>query len=362
MHTELVYRTFSELVDAVRTDFKTLSLEGLIDEGDMVKVALRVNYELGLRVNPSKQVILEVENYKAKLPDDFYVLNFAAELAGRQQFEPTFNPAIYQTLILEEALRNLPFTTDKDQVKSFTIRKDLPRGDSFLVHNLDSSHVIVQVTDEEGHPLIVDFQQVTSDRVKFTSLVDYPNVDIVIIGQPDADPLQRLTIERDPEQLLVAVAGSRHTKRDLKTYMRYRILNITSDRSVLNNEFCIRNSSLQCNQAYIKKKHLITEFESGDVFLNYQGSMEDEEGNLLVLDHPSINEFYEYALKQRILENLIFNGEPQQNNLSLIEQRLRAARNNALTIVNTPDFAELKRTWEINRTRMYQKYYHIIAS
>jgi hypothetical protein len=37
--------------------------------------------------------------------------------------------------------------------------------------------------------------------------------------------------------------------------------------------------------------------------------MENEEGDLLVLDHPYCNEYYEYALKQRILENMLFDGE-----------------------------------------------------
>jgi hypothetical protein len=87
------------------------------------------------------------------------------------------------------------------------------------------------------------------------------------------------------------------------------------------------------------------------------GNLEDEQGNLLVYDNPLINEFYEYALKQRILENLYLNGEDVSQRISLIEQRLRAARNNALTITNMPDYEELKNVWETNRKAMYGKYY-----
>jgi hypothetical protein len=48
--------------------------------------------------------------------------------------------------------------------------------------------------------------------------------------------------------------------------------------------------------------------------------------------------------------------------MQLIEQRLRGARNNALSIVNTPDFAEMKTLWETNRKAMYSKYYDMFKS
>ena len=91
--------------------------------------------------------------------------------------------------------------------------------------------------------------------------------------------------------------------------------------------------------------------------------MENEEGDLLVLDHPYCNEYYEYALKQRILENMAMNGEQgAAQQLNLIEQRLRAARNNALGFVNTPDFAEYKKMWEVNRRAQYHNYYNMFKS
>ena len=48
--------------------------------------------------------------------------------------------------------------------------------------------------------------------------------------------------------------------------------------------------------------------------------------------------------------------------MQLVEQKLRAARNYALTIVNTPDFAEMRKLWELNRKAMYQKYYNMFKS
>lgn len=75
-----------------------------------------------------------------------------------------------------------------------------------------------------------------------------------------------------------------------------------------------------------------------------------------------INEYYEYALKQRILENLFMSGEEVSQKMQLIETRLRAARNYALTIVNTPNFSEMKKLWEMNRRAQYNKYYDMFKS
>jgi hypothetical protein len=62
------------------------------------------------------------------------------------------------------------------------------------------------------------------------------------------------------------------------------------------------------------------------------------------------------------MENLFFAGEPVTNQMQLIEGRLRAARNNALSFVNTPNFAELQKIWEMNRRSMYDKYVNMFKS
>jgi hypothetical protein len=43
--------------------------------------------------------------------------------------------------------------------------------------------------------------------------------------------------------------------------------------------------------------------------------------------------------------------------MQLIQVKLKAARNNAQSVVNTPNFSELRRIWEINRKAQYHNYY-----
>ena len=51
---------------------------------------------------------------------------------------------------------------------------------------------------------------------------------------------------------------------------------------------------------------------------------------------------------------------PQQ--LGLVEGRLRAARNNALGFVNTPNFQEMRKVWTMNRRAQYHNFYNMFLS
>jgi len=64
----LKYRTFESLLEDVRNDLRSLSTDGVIDPSQLIKIAMKVNYDLGLRVYQTKEVVLEVEKNKVRLP------------------------------------------------------------------------------------------------------------------------------------------------------------------------------------------------------------------------------------------------------------------------------------------------------
>lgn len=281
MKTEPRYRTFDELLSEVATDFVQYNNEGMIEPGQLIKVAQRVNYDLGLRIHGTKEKVLDIEKRKTRLPDDFYVLNYAM-LCGK-----------------------------------YTVKQPVLQG-------RHTENVIL-----------------SSDSCKKC-------------GEPD--PLctceKTYTVEcKTGENIFVQVVEKRGL--EVKTYETFDRIHISTGSKALEGSH---------NAGYIKNGFIYTNIEEGKLFISYQGALEDDEGNLLVLDHPMINEYYEYAIKQRILENLYMNGEEVTQKMQLVEQRLRAARNNALSIVNTPDFAEMKQLWEVNRKAMYGKYYNMFKS
>lgn len=273
--TELKYKTFDQLLDEVLTDFSMYNLEGMIDPTQLIKVAQRVSYDLGLRIYTPKDAILNIEKGRARLPLDFYVLNYA-NLCGK-----------------------------------YTVTEPVISGTQIEERILDPSYT-------NDNPCSV--------KPCISACGNYVNL------------VQSL-------------------KSEIRTYEVFYPLNIKQGKLV--SVDCPNTKTIAMNQAYLKDGFMYTDLEKATVHINYMGSLEDEEGNLLVLDHPYVNEYYEYALKQRILENLYMNGEDVSQRIQLIEQRYRAARNNALSIVNMPDYAEMEKLWETNRKAMYGKYYNM---
>ena len=170
--------------------------------------------------------------------------------------------------------------------------------------------------------------------------------DVCVINTCDGNNSHQLVHRIGPNQF-----------RTYSTFMQLRIQDVNTTTC-----FCPTLGAQAPDIAEVVDGFLNTSFRSGKVYLSYQGAMESADGDLLVLDQPYCNEYYEYALKERILENMMFAGENVVNQLSFMQQKLRAARNNALSFVNTPDFAQLKKLWEKNRKAQYHNYYNMFKS
>lgn len=288
MNTELKYRTFDELLGEIGTDFTMYNNEGMIEPAQLIKVAQKVNYDLGLRIHGTKEKILEIEHRKVRLPDDFYVLNYA-----------------YLT-------------------------------STYMVNYRANS-------GRETENIVIG-----SGSYETCSRCHKPELDCCC----QATYVQEC---QNNEKIFVQVVEKRKTEtRIYETFDRIRIATDTGRHDALDDK--------DGKVGYIKNGFIYTNVEEGKLFISYQGALEDDEGNLLVLDHPMINEYYEYAIKQRLLENLYINGEDVAQKLQLVEQRLRPARNNALSIVNMPDFAEMYSLWKMNRKAMYARYYDMFKS
>ncbi len=313
----LKYRTFDQLLAAAKSDFRKYDLNDEIMDQDLVKVAQRVNYDLGLRINQTKEVVLEVEKGRVRLPNNFYTMNFAL-MCGEYETKTYF-----------------------------------PQGTHVEERIIDAG-----VEYQTPPPNVVDVCQ------------DPPTVDpcdpCLQCGNPCCDaPCTSCSS--------TAISCSLNCKGETVQLVQ-TLTYETRKFSVLKPiRFLENNESIECDcpnlywdspfTGWIKDGWLYFNFQAGKVYLNYQGMMEDDEGNLLVPNHDMINEYYEYALKQRILENLIMNDVPvTQAKIQLIEQRYRVARNYAKSIVNTPNYNELRRVWKMNRKAMYHRYYNMFAS
>jgi hypothetical protein len=105
------HRPINELMAIVRQDFRKLDDEGLIDEGNLIKVVMYCNDRLGVGIREVKQVCIPVEDYRARLPLNFEKLYFTAALKatgttvtlGRDPFNNNFDrDVIYEADIARE--------------------------------------------------------------------------------------------------------------------------------------------------------------------------------------------------------------------------------------------------------------------
>jgi len=325
----LRYRTFDQLLEDVTVDLNTFALENMIEPQQLIKLVKKLNYDLGLRVNQTKEVILDVCHGKVKLPDDFYVFNFAL-VCGNYVQQVGYGPMSAGTNIQEVRYQETPSTTDVCAPPTVNCR------------TCNSNPCNKTAACDLNFPIV--------DPIPTQYDPNNPYGDTCIA------PRVFMNCKGEKWELVQVMNNSGATR----VYTDLLPLRMKASQEIECD--CPNLYFNTVNQGWIKGGFLFTTFETGKVYLNYQGEMVNDQGYLMVPDHDLINEYYEYALKSRILENLYLNGEDVAQRMQLIEQRLRAARNQALSVVNTPNFKELEKMWWTNRKAMYGKYYYMFES
>jgi hypothetical protein len=285
----LKYRTFDSLLEDVKIDLRNLSADTSIEPAQLIKVARKCNYDLGLRIQKTRETVLEIEKGRARLPEDFQVMNFALMCGNYvvvevppqgtnvQEVTPGYRPWIDANLC-SDVNGTCPETT--------------------CMTECNQSYKLIQMVNSVRREYTT-FSPITFRSSQFID-VDCPNA-----------------------------CSPRWQNKD---------------------------------EAYIKDGWVYTNFTDGHVYINYQADMVDDEGNLIVPDHPMLNEYYEYSLKKRILENLVMDNVNVTGQYQLVSAEHRVARNAAFSIVNTPNFSEMMKVWAMNRKAMYSKYYNMFKS
>lgn len=107
----------------------------------------------------------------------------------------------------------------------------------------------------------------------------------------------------------------------------------------------------------IEDGYIICPIKEGHLYLNYLADMADEDGNLLILDHPLLTEYYEYSVKKHLLENWMLNTDADvAQKLMYVKAELRSAESRAKSFVNTIEFSEIKRSFDATRKAFYNKF------
>lgn len=76
-------------------------------------------------------------------------------------------------------------------------------------------------------------------------------------------------------------------------------------------------------QVTIEDEHINTPFRSGEIYIMYLATMEDEEGHLLFPFHPLITPYYEWSIKEKVLCDALFNSDGNYGDLYKLAQQER---------------------------------------
>ncbi len=353
MKTSLQYRNFDDLMNSVRSDLYTYDQDNFINPQELLKIAIKINYELGLKINPSVGKIIDVVNGKAKLPSDFYVMNFAMLCGLGDSTYPTCTSSEMKTLydqIVE--LAGIVNARPLIQVADLTVSWNI------VTHNLGSTNIVVNVQDQYKEYVNFEYVIINLNQVKIKVFEAYPAARITLIAAANVVGNCSISLDTCPTGCKI-VENKPGRIREFSYPQRVEILPYNYGDPACNLEFFPSDKyRIKINNNFV---HAVN-FQDGELYVNYESVMEDDKGNLLVLDHPVVNEYYEYALKKRIIENLLLNGENVGEKLKYIMGELKIARNNALSFINTPDYNEIKTMWEKNRKAMYNKYYSMFSN
>lgn len=459
------YRTLDQLISSVAVDFYKNQLEGTINPQELIKIVKKVNYDLGLRIMMTKEEVLEVEKGKVKLPDNFYVLNYALvcdEIGTYQQMPQGTNiqdikvfpkyqetnavidlctpssincntivqgctcvgqctctpctnegfinicetPIVSTNVIntnsttsvivnTSQCSWNIPIKWPADFSVGLTIAingipytvpiphntigliiiglNNLNLGTFSYVLSGDGNYYIITGigTNEYGkmvflsnsqgqqaEPTCVILSSITNNTVINTTNTTVDTVNNCVAMSPDLCSKPRVTINCKGEAWEVVQVVNPGI---VNYFTRLTPLRLKQNAESIDCD-CPNLYMQSTMQGWIQNGFLFTNFDCGKVYINYQGTLEDDDGNLLVPDHDGLNEYYEYSLKKRILENLMMNDEPVGQKLQYVIAELKTARLYAKTIVNTPNFAEMKQLWIMNRRAQYGKYYNMFKS
>lgn len=366
------YRSLEELINTCSVDLRAIYSDGVIETAELIKVVQKCNYKLGIQINQTKETILDVEHFRTKLPNDFQFLNFAL-LCSHHTVVSELWP---EGLVKQESI--LPVT--------FSSTINLTSCPCWTVVNATGRDIPTTYTGCDGFNYNVIFSSGTTQLC--ANMVVNPNQQLTIStssmcynnpndgsytcnavincgcesivepcsAQPNPDPWMQNKV-RTICNGAVDIAIEQICQHEVRHYHNFEKLFIQPNRqaSAFSSNDQFRTAG---NIAYICNQYLELGRECCKVYMNYQGLLEDKHGNLMVLDHPLINEFYEIAVKERILFNLYINGEPDlERRHKAMETKLIRAEHEAMEVAYTPDWQVVVQTYRSLRKHENEKHF-----
>lgn len=111
----------------------------------------------------------------------------------------------------------------------------------------------------------------------------------------------------------------------------------------------------------IENDYINTPFRSGEIYIMYLATMEDEDGHLLFPFHPLITPYYEWSIVEKVTRDAIFNSDGNYGDMFKLAQQERVkAWLDAYDVTATREYGEyvdMQKRKELSWYNQYFKYF-----
>lgn len=98
--------------------------------------------------------------------------------------------------------------------------------------------------------------------------------------------------------------------------------------------------------------------KEGKVYINYITDMVNEDNEILLVNHPLLTDYYEYSVKEKMLENYMLNNDSDvSSKLKYIIEQKKLARIDAMNFVYMPEFTEITAYQKAKRENFYNRFF-----
>lgn len=391
---ELQFRTFDELLNEVRTDMFAYSQDNSIQPSELIKVAQQINAELGLQIHQTKETVVDIDHGRTKLPSDFYIMNFAMmcqkydQVYGQAYFPTGYGEQIVAPYQNEPTLTTCPcWTVTSLGTQTKIVYCDGTETSIFFPANEDTSAKTIKIcamdiTEVPGLTLVkgsgcwwdADTGYLCDKPEKCHKCGGDHHVNNCVGIDPDPWFNRKVyTVCDKPAELKIIENCPNGQRREYTEFSNVQFVpsKYASDFST-NEQFRNCGYVAQIKNGFIymntHRNHGYNNYDNnqnnrtlcGKMYLNYQGTLEDDEGNLLVLDHPYINTFYEWAIKVKILESLYMNDSDAaiERRLMYAKGELTKYRQASLSWAHMPEVYEMQQAYAIFRREADYRFFN----
>lgn len=255
---------------------------------------------------------------------------------------------------------------DSDKVIKVVKRCNEKLGYAIYQHK----EVILDVTNYKVE-LPADFYKIEmlfgvfTDDISTTPLLGSRQLDFS--STPPADKSQLITVNKtacvDICNNCVFVTERNHDTNVTIRYSKVIPMSISNSSNELVTSYSPNLGYKRSNYTVdLKDGYIHTTFKTGKVHLCYLAELVNEEGELLIPQHPLLNDYYEWSVKYKIFEDIFMNSEAEVvNKMQLAQKRASESYIDAWNFVSTLKKNQWESLEESRKRNLYNKFYKIFT-